>query len=142
MIVTSGGLELDDDPARIDRDTVWQFLSTKAYWARWRQRSDFEAQFGSAWRVVAAYDGPATVGFARAISDGVAFAYLADVYVDPAVRGRGVGVELVRFMIEDGPGRAFRWTLNTGDAHGLYAKFGFAPPDSTSLERPGSPPTA
>ena len=47
--------ELDDDPARIPRDAVWAWLSTEAYWGRWRTRADIEAQLDSAWRVVGAY---------------------------------------------------------------------------------------
>jgi hypothetical protein len=43
-------------------------------------------------------------------------------------------------MIDHGPGAGFRWLLHTADAHGLYARFGFAPPDATFLERPGSRP--
>jgi GNAT superfamily N-acetyltransferase len=137
MIVTVGRFEIDDDPARVDRDAVWRFLSTEAYWGRHRSRTDVEAQLDDAWRLVAAYDDDgATVGFARAVSDGVAFAYLADVYVDAAARGAGLGTALVRAMIDDGPGRAFRWTLFTQDAHGLYARFGFAAPDATAMVRP------
>ena len=83
MIVTVGRFEIDDDRARVDRDAVWRFLSTEAYWGRTRSRADLEAQLDEAWRLVAAYDGDgATVGFARAVSDGVNFAYLADVYVE------------------------------------------------------------
>lgn len=89
MITTVGRFEIDDDPARVDRDAVWRYLSTEAYWGRDRSRADVEAQLDDAWRVVAAYDDDgATVGFARAVSDGVAFAYLADVYVDAASRRR------------------------------------------------------
>jgi GNAT superfamily N-acetyltransferase len=130
--------ELDDDRDRIDRDAVWDFLSTEAYWGRDRVRADFEAQFASAWRVIGVYE-TATgrqVGFARAISDGVAFAHLADVFILPEARGTGLGRELVATMIERGPGAGFRWTLHTSDAHGLYRKFGFAEPNETYLERP------
>jgi GNAT superfamily N-acetyltransferase len=129
--------EFDDDPARIDAEVAWAFLSTKAYWARWRQRADFDRQLASAWRVVGCYasDG-SMIGFARAFSDGAAMAYLADVFVLDEHRGGGVGTALVRTMIEDGPGREFRWMLHTQDAHGLYAKFGFAAGDETYLERP------
>lgn len=85
--------ELDDDPARIQRDIVWQWLSTEAYWGRWRTRAQIETQLDTAWRVVGAYrtDTGAQVGFARAVSDGVGFAYLADVFVLADHRGRGLG---------------------------------------------------
>lgn len=130
--------ELDDDPARIDRDRVWEFLSTEAYWGRWRTRADVETQLDSAWRVVGAYRAGTgeQIGFARAVSDGAGFAYLADVYVVEAARGHGVGTAIVHRMIDEGPGARFRWTLFTGDAHGMYAKFGFATPDATAMVRP------
>jgi GNAT superfamily N-acetyltransferase len=66
-------------------------------------------------------------------------AYLADVYVLAEHRGRGLGTELVRFTVEDGPHAGLRWMLHTRDGHGLYERFGFAPPDERYLERP---PTA
>ena len=134
----------DDDPSRVDRDWVWKMLSTEAYWHRWRTREHIEAQVDAAWRVVGVYDGEtsAQVGFARAVSDGVNDAYLADVIVAPEARGLGVGKLLVQAMIDDGPGAEFRWTLFTSDAHGLYAQFGFAAPDSTAMVRPSTRPTA
>lgn len=138
MIFTSGTYEFDDDPGRVDRDAVWEFLSTQAYWGKFRTRADLEAQLASAWRVVGVYE-TATgrqVGFARAISDGVAYAYLADVFILPDARGAGLGKELVATMIDRGPGASFRWTLHTADAHGLYRQYGFAAPDETYLERP------
>ena len=141
MIFTSGAYELDDDPGRIDREAVWEFLSTQAYWGRYRTRADFEAQLASAWRVVGVYETAAgrQVGFARAISDGVDFGYLADVFILPGARGEGLGRELVATMIDRGPGAGFRWSLHTLDAHGLYRKYGFAEPDTRYLERPRRP---
>jgi GNAT superfamily N-acetyltransferase len=141
VIFTSGAYELDDNPGRIDRDTVWEFLSTQAYWGRYRTRADLEAQLASAWRVVGVYEAATgrQVGFARAISDGVDFGYLADVFILPDARGAGLGQELVATMIDRGPGAGFRWSLHTKDAHGLYRKYGFAEPDSRYLERPRRP---
>jgi GNAT superfamily N-acetyltransferase len=141
VIFYSGAYELDDDAGRTDRDDVWEFLSTEAYWGKNRSRADFEAQLASAWRVVGVYEsaGGRQVGFARAVSDGVAFAYLADVFVLPGARGGGLGKELVATMIDRGPGAGFRWTLHTADAHGLYRNFGFADPDATYMERPRTP---
>jgi GNAT superfamily N-acetyltransferase len=130
--------ELDDNRARVDLDVVWGFLSTEAYWGRWRTRDIVERQIQSAWRVVGAYEQGSgdMVGFARAVSDGCAHAYLADAFVVEPHRGQGLGVRLVRAMIEEGPGARFVWMLHTSDAHGLYAKFGFGAPSQRYLERP------
>ncbi|MFK0007657.1 GNAT family N-acetyltransferase [Paenarthrobacter sp. NPDC090520] len=128
---------LSTDKLRVDREWLCSELSTSVYWARWRTRADIEAQLDSAWRIVGAYDATtgAMLGFARAFSDGVALAYLADVYVHESVRGQSIGKAIVREMIDGGPGATFRWMLHTGDAHGLYEKFGFSEPDGRYLER-------
>jgi GNAT superfamily N-acetyltransferase len=133
------GFELDDDPACVDLDAVWEFLSTEAYWGRERSREVVERQIDEASRVIGLYREGQQVGFARVLSDG-RIAYLADVYVLADHRGRGLGVELVREAVDDGPQRDLRWLLHTKDAHGLYAKFGFGPPSDRLLERPGRPP--
>jgi N-acetyltransferase len=131
-----GNYELDDDPARIDPAAAAAFLTTEAYWGRWRTEQDIGCQIAAAWRLAGAYDAAgAMVGFARAISDGGS-AYLADVYVLPAHRGRGLGQAIVAMMVEEGPGRGFRWMLHTSDAFGLYRRFGFAPPPDNYMERP------
>lgn len=129
---------LSTDKDRVDRDWLWTELSTKVYWAKWRTRDDVEAQLDNAWRIVGAYDAQtgAMVGYARAFSDGVAIAYLADVYVHESARGRSLGKAIVREMVDGGPGATFRWMLHTSDAHGLYEQFGFAGPDARYLERP------
>jgi GNAT superfamily N-acetyltransferase len=130
--------DFDDDVARIDVDAAWGLLSQHAYWGRWRTREDLEKQITGAWRVVGCYESGsgAMVGFARAVSDGVGLAYLADVYVLPEHRGRRLGERLVRAMVDDGPGAGFRWLLHTADGHGLYERFGFRPPAGDLLERP------
>jgi GNAT superfamily N-acetyltransferase len=133
----SGGFEVDDDPARIDLDAVYDFLSNGAYWAKGRPRETVERLIREADRVVGVYAGERQIGFARAFTDGVAIAYLADVYVLPEFRGHGLGVELVREMIENGPYAGVKWLLHTTDAHGLYRKFGFDEPSGRVLERPG-----
>jgi N-acetyltransferase len=135
MRMAAGDYEIDDDPARVDPQAAVAFLTTQAYWARWRGAEDITGQIAGARRVVGAYDRPgAMVGFARAAGDGRTV-YLADVYVLPAHRGAGLGKAIVRMMIEDGPGAQWRWMLHTSDAHGLYRQFGFARPDLRYLER-------
>ena len=61
--------------------------------------------------------------------------YLADVYVLEEHRGRGLGVELVRFSVDEGPFARTRWYLHTRDAHELYRRFGFDTPGPRALER-------
>jgi ribosomal protein S18 acetylase RimI-like enzyme len=123
-----GGFELDDDRARIDVDAVHAFISRESYWGRGRPRERVQRTVDGSTRVVGLYDGDRQIGFARAVSDGVTVAYLADVYVLPAYRGRGLGLELVREAVDGGGGdwSEVRWLLHTADAQGLYAKLGFA----------------
>jgi GNAT superfamily N-acetyltransferase len=129
------GLVLDDDPARVDVDAVHDFLANDSYWATGRPHHVVERLVREADRVVGAYDGERQVGFARAFTDGATLAYLADVYVLPEYRGRGLGVELVRAMVEDGAYSGLRWILHTKDAHGLYRRFGFVEPSERVMER-------
>ena len=131
------GYELDDDVARIDIDAVADFLTTVAYWGRWRVRADIVTQVAQSWLVIGLYAPTGDqVGFARVISDGVGFGYLADVHVLDDHRGRGLGKALVAFTIEHGP--SWRWLLHTRDADGLYARYGFGPAAANLMER-GAP---
>jgi GNAT superfamily N-acetyltransferase len=129
------GLELDDDKARIDRAEVHRFLSEVSYWATGRPRETQDRLIDEAARVVGLYDGDRQVGFCRAATDGVAFAYLADVYVLAEFRGRGLGEELVREMVDRGPLAHLKWLLHTSDMHPLYRKLGFGEPSQKVMER-------
>jgi|SRR5438067_531203 len=138
-----GGFELDDDRGRIDVDAVHAYISRESYWGSGRPRELVERSIRGSSRVVGLYRGDQQVGFARAVSDGVTIAYLADVYVLAAHRGRGLGLELVREIVDGGeraPGAqasGVRWLLHTADAQRLYAKLGFtdAPPVYPLMER-------
>jgi ribosomal protein S18 acetylase RimI-like enzyme len=124
--VLPDGFELDDDPARIDIDAVHRFISEESYWGRGRPRELVARAIGNSARVVGLYRDGAQVGFARAVSDGAIVAYLADVYVLAEFRGRGLGLELVRELIDGGPYRELTWLLHTAAQQGLYGKLGFA----------------
>jgi GNAT superfamily N-acetyltransferase len=131
------GFELDDDPARLDLDAVHAYISGESYWGRGRSRELVERAIAGSQRVLGLYRGHEQVGFARAVSDGATVGYLADVYVLPSVRGRGLGLALVREIVEGGSGRDVRWLLHTADAQGLYRKVGFVegPPAYPLMER-------
>ncbi len=124
-----GGFELDDDTSRIDRDAVHRFISGESYWARGRTREAMDGLIERAARNVGLYapDG-GQAGYSRTVdAPDARLVYLADVYVLDAHRGQGLGVELVRFTVEESPFADRRWVLHTADAHALYARFGFGP---------------
>jgi len=130
------GFELDDDRDRIDIAAAHRFLSKRSYWARGRELAVQEQLIGEAARVVGLYHDGEMVGFCRAARCSPGLFYLADVYVDEEHRGRGLGGELVREMLERGPHADANWLLHTDDAHELYRRFGFAEPGRKLLERP------
>ena len=129
------GYELDDDPARIDLRAVHRYLSEESYWARGRPLDVQQIANDRSARVVGLYHEGRQVGFCRAVTDGVTTVYLADVYVLPGHRGRGLGEALVREMIERGPYAGRTWLLHTRDMHPLYRKLGFGDPSPKVMER-------
>ena len=117
---------LSDDPAEIDLDSVHTFLA-ETYWARNIPRDTVERAIQGS-HVVGAYSDAGQIGFARVITDHATFAYLADVFVLPEQRGKGVASAMVRFL-QDHPRLQGlrRWLLITRDAQPVYAGLGWTP---------------
>jgi GNAT superfamily N-acetyltransferase len=115
------------DDSLLDVDLVHRWLSEDAYWSLGRTRDQVERSLAHSVNV-GAYDGDRQVGFLRIVTDQATFAWICDVYVDPAARGASVGKALMaecdRLCASYGVRRAL---LATADAHGLYAQFGFTP---------------
>lgn len=114
------------DPDRIDVDTVWGWLRV-TYWAAGIPRETVarairhSIPFGL-------FDGSRPIGFARVVTDRATFAYVADVFVEEAARGRGLAAWLMQAIRAHPELQGLRrWMLATRDAHGLYAKTGFVP---------------
>ncbi|MGW0294139.1 GNAT family N-acetyltransferase [Streptomyces tuirus] len=127
------GYEISTDPGRVDRERVHHWLSTDAYWAlgRTREKQDRAIEGSLNFGVHEAVSGE-QVAYARVITDRATFAWLCDVYVDPSVRSKGVGSALVAAVRDEMRQYGVRRVLlATHDAHGVYAKLGFA-----QLERP------
>lgn len=124
----SDGFELDDDPARIDVDAVHAFIAGQSYWGRGRPRELVERSIRGSARTVGLYANGHQIGFARAITDGAILAYLSDVYVLAPYRGRGLGLELVREIVDNGDYAKLTWILHTADAQEVYEQLGFKPP--------------
>jgi GNAT superfamily N-acetyltransferase len=114
-------------PERLDLDVIHGFISS-SYWAPGRSRERVESSIAHS-LPFGLYHRPgaqlAQVGFARVVTDYSTFAYLADVFVLEAHRGRGLGVWLVETVLALPELAGVRWMLGTRDAHELYRKFGF-----------------
>lgn len=120
-------IELSDDTSRLDIARIHAWLAS-SYWTPGVERAQVERQIAGS-HCLGAYLADGTqVGFARVISDRASFAWLADVWVDEAARGQGLGRRMVGWFL-DNPDYADirRFGLVTRDAHGVYAKLGFTP---------------
>ncbi|MFJ8842840.1 GNAT family N-acetyltransferase [Streptomyces cyaneofuscatus] len=129
------GYEIDTDPDRLDVGLVHHWLSTDAFWALGRSRDTVERSIqGSLNFGVYAADGT-QAAYARVVTDRATFAWLCDVYVAPAHRGLGLGVQLATAVRDHlAPYELKRTMLATLDAHELYKKVGFVPvPDPERL---------
>ena len=121
------GFELSTDRSRLDLDRIEAFLRA-SYWAAERPR-DVIAHTLEHSLCLGLYrieDG-LQVGFCRAVTDYSTFAWIADVFVDPSLRGMGLGKRMVQSLFGLPELAGVRLVLQTNDAHGLYAQFGFLP---------------
>jgi len=125
------GLILSDDKSRLDLDRICAWLAT-AYWADTRDRATIERSLATS-RPYGVYAPDGTqVALARAVTDFAVIAWIGDVIVDPAWRGKGIGTWMMRAVVDDLLARGVsRILLATNDAHEVYRRVGF-----TALRRP------
>lgn len=122
-----GAYCLSTNPERIELDTVHGFLSEASYWARGIERDRVARSIAGSIPVGAYLDG-AQVGFARMVTDRATFAWIADVFVLPEHRGRGLARAMVKLLCDLPAVQGVRRVLlGTHDAHGVYDALGFVP---------------
>src|SRR4051812_16184094 len=97
--MTDAAYEISFDTDRLDRDRIYVWLAEESDWAAGRPRDEVERSLQHS-LVVGAYDGEVQLAVARAVTDEATFAWICDVYVDAAHRGRGIGTALVRALVE------------------------------------------
>ncbi len=123
---------ISTDPARLDIDVICDFLS-RSYWANDRPRERIERSLANS-LVFGMYDEDLVkqIGLARVVTDYATFAWLCDVFIEDAYRGKGLGKWLMETILSHPDLQGLRrWLLATHDAHELYAQFGWKP-----LEKP------
>jgi GNAT superfamily N-acetyltransferase len=122
---TNGEVSISFEISRVDLDRVHGWLSREAYWSPGLDRAVFERAVANSLVASAFVDG-GQVAFARVVTDRATYAWLCDVFVAEAARGRGVGQRLVAALIAHPDLQGLRrWSLRTRDAHGFYQRFGF-----------------
>ncbi len=119
------GYSISTDPARLDRELIWEYLRT-SYWAEGIPRDVMDRSIdGSLCFGLYAPSGE-QAGFARAVTDGATFAWIGDLFVLDPHRGQGLGVWLTEVVLGHAQMQGLRKVvLATADAHGLYQRFGF-----------------
>jgi len=129
---TREGYRVSTEKAALDEDVIHRFLEG-SYWARGIPRAIVERSIRNS-LCFGLYAGNAQVGFARVVTDGATFAYLADVFVLEEHRGRGLASWMIECVLAHPDLQGLRrWSLATLDAHGLYRRFGFQTPAHPEL---------
>jgi GNAT superfamily N-acetyltransferase len=120
------GYRLSFAPADIDAVAAHAFL-TRAYWSEGIPLALVERAIANS-LCIALRDAQGQVGFARVVTDRTTFAYLCDVYVLDAHRGRGLATWMIEVLLAHADLQGLRrFMLFTRDAHALYSGHGFAP---------------
>jgi len=119
-------IEISTDAARLDLAAVHRFLAQESHWARGIDRATMERSVRNS-LCFGAYRAGAQIGFARVVTDRATFAFVCDVFVVPAARGRGVARLLVDAIMRHPDLQGLRrMALTSRDAQGLYEQAGFA----------------
>jgi GNAT superfamily N-acetyltransferase len=134
------GYEVSTDPERLDLGFIHAFLE-QSYWSPGVSREVVERAIANSLPFGLYERSGRQAGFARAVTDYAAYAYVGDLFVAAEHRGQGLGKFLVECLLAHPELQGLRrWALTTADAHGLYAQYGFGPParpaDQLFIERP------
>jgi GNAT superfamily N-acetyltransferase len=130
-------LQISTDRSTLDVPLIYRFLSEQSTWAVGISRAVVDRAIENSLCFGGYIDGR-QVAFARVVTDFATFGNLLDVFVIPEYRGHGYGTELMKSVMNHPSLKGLRrFTLATGNGHGLYEKFGFAAPQrpETLMER-------
>jgi ribosomal protein S18 acetylase RimI-like enzyme len=120
-----GEITITSDPAAVDLDAVHAYLRT-SYWSEDIPRETVARAIANSIPFSVKH-GARQVGFARVVTDRATFAYLSDVYILEAYRGRGLARRLMDAVMAHPDLQGLRrFSLTTRDADGLYRRYGFA----------------
>ena len=123
---------VSDDKTQLDVNVIHGFLQ-QSYWAKDIPIDTVQRSIANAMCFGVYTQTGNQVGFARVITDKATFAYLGDVFILPAHRGKGLSKKMMQFVMSHPDLQGLRrFMLATQDAHSLYSQYGFASPDDTA----------
>ncbi|WP_313893278.1 GNAT family N-acetyltransferase [Psychrobacillus sp.] len=144
VLISKDGFYISTDKSLLDVEIIYNYLSKESYWLEGTSKELVIASIENSTICYGIYDGdptkgmPKQIGFARVLSDMVRYSWLADVFVLPEFRKKGISKWLMTNITEHPKLKGTNFHLRTKDAHSLYAQFGFKPLEQTekSMERP------
>lgn len=123
--VSRGDYYITTDRNSVDLKVVHDYLCNQSYWTqgvpleRVKTAADHSLNFSL-------FHHQDQIGYARVITDYCQIAYLGDVFILEAHRGKGLGKWLIANVHQHPNLQDLRnWLLGTRDAHGLYRQFGW-----------------
>lgn len=120
------GYLISTDKSLLNFNFIYDFLNTQSYWAKGISEEKLQKAIQNS-VCFGVYHDEEQIGFARVITDQSTFAYLADVFIIPSFRKKGLSKWLIQTILAYADFKDLRrWLLATADAHELYSKFGFA----------------
>jgi GNAT superfamily N-acetyltransferase len=126
---------ISTNPALLQPDMIHGYLSKESYWAQNIPKAIVEKSIANS-LCFGLYHNDKQIGFARLITDKATFAYLADVFIQEAYRGKGLSKWIMGAIHAHPEVHGLRrWVLGTRDAHGLYAQFGWTVFDEDTRKR-------
>jgi N-acetylglutamate synthase-like GNAT family acetyltransferase len=134
------GFTLSTDKQYLDTNVIHHFLSIDSYWAKGITIEKVKKSIEKSSICFGMYEGdPAKgeakqIGFVRAVTDFVRFAWIMDVFVLPEYRGGGLSKWMMETMVEQSELKDVpKMMLCTYDAHGLYEQYGFQKLDDPEI---------
>lgn len=123
-------VEISKDKSKLQIAVIHDFL-TQTYWAKGRTLVQVKKSIENS-LCFGVYLNEKQIGFARIVTDYTVFAYIMDVFVLEAYRGKGYSKQLMEAINTDPELQSCNvFMLKTADAHGLYKQFGY-----TELQHP------
>lgn len=124
MIEIKDGIFFSSDINDMDFEMIFSFIKT-SYWGDMRLKEEQHKAMRNTINFGLFHD-KKQIAYTRVMTDKVFFAYLLDVFVIEAYRGKGYSKLLLDKILNYTELKNIdKWILATRDAHELYAKFGF-----------------